>query len=460
MKDRSRILQEIESRYDINSIKVMGESFWPYIRLLIFSELYSGIIQVHKKDYTTPVRKLRNATRGLFHWWKKWDYVFFSNDLERKVVDGRIIDKLTEYANELVGYEKALYVEQVEKNHLNQTHYGRKKVASFDFILIVTGITKIFNRSFRNIQIDNEELLIRVLSEFDLSVPYRQKLEEFFLKVTVLRFLFKITKPKAVFITDYGMMPVVYAARSIGGINVIEFQHGVIGMAHQYYHPAVALNPKFCPEFLFAFGTYDAQSLAHGNYVTKEKIFPVGNFYLDTVMRLPSRKEITSIQLPFQKSVCVPTDRVTHVYLKDFIIDVAKKLPEVIFIIVPRNTSYLDKEDKNLPKNVYLEKFYSFQEVVRHCTYNSCTNSTCCLEALTLGVPNILIDEDGLVSSYYGNVLTNQKTTKFARNKEEYIELVRDFEPVSREEITYSNMRNFMPNYQENLQNALKRIVL
>lgn len=450
------ILQYIERQYPVEDIKIGGEQFWPFFRMVVYSELMKDILQIHKRTFLTPVRKLANSFLGLPNWFRKTDYVFVSNELERKKLNGRYFDKLTEYYIEKLGIENCLYVELVERSHLPARQYKPKKVASFDLILLIAGFLKVVANPVKNIHIEGENILKEIFSELKLSKEYHNRLAIFLCKVNAMRWFLKRIGPKAVFITDYGYMPVAYAAKSLG-IKVVEFQHGVIGKVHPFYHPAKKLCGKFCPDMLLALGKHDVDSLSHGKYVNAKNIFAVGNYYLEKIKKLPLNDQLMVLLKNYEKSVCIPTDRITHAYLLSFIREVAVSLPKVVFILVPRNVMEVGHAD--LPTNVRVETSLSFQEVVRHCTFNSCTISTCSLEALTLGITNILIDEDGATSAYYGKILTDTRATKFAKTKKEYIELLKSTEPLSKEEVMMSNQENVVPHYEENVKETLTEIL-
>src|SRR5690606_30723659 len=97
-------------------------------------------------------------------------------------------------------------------------------------------------------------------------------------------------------------------------------------------------------------------------------------------------------------------------------------------------------------------------EIVRHCTFNSCTYSTCSLEALTLGTQNILIDEDGLASYYFGPLLNDPTFTRYCKNADDYIETINSFQIQDSATIHANNRTNFSPDYDANLMVSLNRI--
>lgn len=445
-------LKSIENEFPVNQIVVDKQSFWPFFRIFVYAQLLEGLLMVFDHGYGSIFRKLKNAFFGFRYWFRRYDYVFISNEMERKKNDDNIIiDKLTEGLTQKLGYHNSLYIEQVNNRHLDRKNYGKKKVVSFDLILILAGFFKKLKKPGYKVLIEREDIFREILRKYNLRQNYREGIDTFLSKVFAFEAIFKQLKPKAIFITDYGNIAATYAAHKLG-LKVVEFQHGVIGDSHPYYHPAIKLNEFFCPDYLLVFGLNDVKALSQGNYVSVSNIVSVGNYYLSILTDKEVNKNIVNLLDGYEKSVCIPTDYTTHSYLLGFIESLALKLPNYVFIISPRQ-AHLANGTKNLPENVKVITDYSFQEIVRHCDFNSSTNSTCCIEALALGARNILIDEDGLASQYFGRILKDEEITRFARSNEEYINHIKSMPFLSRIEVKGRNKGNYMDDYDKCISN-------
>ncbi len=443
-------LKSIECEFLVKQIVVDRQSFWPFFRIFVYAQMLEGLLMVFDHGYGSVFRKLKNSFFGFRHWFSRYDYVFISNEMERKKNDDNIIiDKLAEGLIQKLGYHNSLYIEQVNNGHLDSNNYGKKKVVSFDLILILAGFYKKIKKPGYKVLIEGEDIFREILRKYNLRHDYREGIDTFLSKVFAFETMFKHLRPKAIFITDYGNIAATYAAHKLG-IRVIEFQHGVIGDGHPYYHPAVKLNDFFCPDYLLVFGMNDVKALSHGNYVSAPNIVPVGNYYLSILTDKEVNKNIVNLIDGYEKSVCVPTDHATHGYLSRFFQSLAHQLPNYVFIISPRQLR-LATDTYDFPKNVKVITDYSFQEIVRHCDFNSSTNSTCCIEALALGARNILIDEDGLASQYFGRILTDVEITRFVRSKEEYINNIKSMPFLSRIEAKRRNEGNYMDNYDQRI---------
>lgn len=446
-------LQEIETRFPIQDIEVNGKKFWPLLRSLIYAQLLGGLLRLFPRSYSRVFRMIVNALFGWPRWFGKYEFVFISNEMERRKCGNVYIDKLVEGIIQRVGHNNSLYIEHVKDRHLKAREYGGKKVVSFDLILILAAIYKIIKRPGHSASIKGEQVLKEILSAYNLNSDYREGIDTFLSKVFVLEIVFKVLKPKAVFITDYGSNSVIYAAKKLG-IRTIELQHGVIGKVHPYYHPAIRLEEKFCPDYFLVFGTNDVEALSHGNYVSAKNIIPIGNYYLNRLSNEPTNKKVLALINGFEYAICIPTDYVNHNYLLDFICSVALDLSNCVFIFSPRENK-LNTTPREVPENVKVIAEFSYQEIIRHCDYNSSTTSTCCIEAISLGAQNILIDEDGSASLYFGKVLTDRRVTRFAKSKDDYKAQFVSLARLSRDEVKEGNAQNYAANHDQQMHLVL-----
>ncbi|MBS1659707.1 MAG: hypothetical protein JST68_01515, partial [Bacteroidetes bacterium] len=129
------------------------------------------------------------------------------------------------------------------------------------------------------------------------------------------------------------------------------------------------------------------------------------------------------------------------------------------FLIVPRQdlAAKLQEQIKDL-KNIKIIRNRPFQQVVKHCSWHTATLSTCCLEALTLGIPNVLLDIEGKTSAMYRH-LVDSRFTHFVDTEEQYFSGVDTFRAYPKSEIRASNQQNFIPDYREHLRKALDEIL-
>lgn len=443
------MLQEIENRFPVQSIKINGEPFWPVLRSFFYNQILSDVLLKHPRSRFLNLSKLRNLFLGIWNWFKHWDYVVLSNEMERKKAGDIYVDKLTEAFIYGKGYENVLYIEQVKESHLPYSKYG-KNITSLDTLIFIAGICLKLSRPLLRTEIQGEEIIKEIIAHYKFNSNYRTTIDTFLCKAFVFEKVLKRVKPKALIITDYGYFWGTYSAKRLG-IKVVEFQHGVIGLVHPFYHPSKKLNNQFCPDYLLVFGKADKDALGHSNYVPIERIFPVGNFYLSWLANQKLNLNVQQLLIDYKYSICVPTDEITHEQILNFIKPLAHKMQNCVFIVTPRNPE-LKVTDSSRPVNIKFTIDHSFQEVVRHCDFHTATNSTCCLEALSLGSRNILIDRDGLASQYYGIVLANTNFTVFVKTIDEYENALLSMPFVSRKQTMDNNELNYMPDHESNLK--------
>jgi hypothetical protein len=188
--------------------------------------------------------------------------------------------------------------------------------------------------------------------------------------------------------------------------------------------------------------------------------FPVGNYYLEL---LKNHKLDDQIRLSrfnqFKYNIAVPSDYTSEDELVDFIVPIAKKSINLCFHIIPREGLQAGTSNKIAGvKNIKVIFDMSFHEVVRYCDINTSTDSTCCLEALNLGKPNILYNIDNKAYRMF-NDKVNSNFTYFTTDNEEYIDLLAKVLNFDHDAIIQSQVKNFRPNYMQNIANAVEVVL-
>ena len=101
----------------------------------------------------------------------------------------------------------------------------------------------------------------------------------------------------------------------------------------------------------------------------------------------------------------------------------------------------------------------SFSQPSHHITDARATvYSTCALDAPALGVPNILINIDGLAKKYYVDILTNSDITRFVDTEEDFLTTVLTWNTKNMREIMDMHNNFYEQNHKESLKKALKLI--
>jgi hypothetical protein len=125
---------------------------------------------------------------------------------------------------------------------------------------------------------------------------------------------------------------------------------------------------------------------------------------------------------------------------------------------MPRNKKAIDYKDRVLAANIVITDWLNSYEVMCHCDFHTCVRSTTALEAIALGSQNILINLRNYSTSYYENLLRDIRITQFVNDEEEYLNALKTFSRLSREEVRQSMDNLFIPNFRDNLRKVLSKI--
>lgn len=464
---------EIEEKYpDINNLQVNGISIWPYYRTTLrFGLIRNAAIREFanrmgkKGKYSKALRwcYYRAALLGRIiteipnfkKWFSTYDYIIFSNSLERKMLAKKPIDKLATGIIDKLDQKKVLLINYPSTTKEKDGHIEHKYVLDGSFI---NQFARLFITSRVFPDLSKDAYVEKIQRDYDLYDIGMNDIHYFFQKNKVLTFFLKKWKPKCVFTNCYTYYSEVFTSKRLN-IKTVEIQHGVISPLHPGYESKLKLNRAFTTDYLWAFGKNSIRDISN-NIINRENVSVIGNYYIEELGKQPLSQEVLKVIAPFSKSICIPTDYITEEHILKFILNVATNLKDVGFFVIPRVSlsENLQQQLKNF-ENIIVIKEFSFQEFVRHCTFHTATNSTCCLEALSLGVRNILINDDNEAYSFY-SALVDSKFTKFVSTTEEYISLVKKWDDINKEEIIDSNKNNFAAGYKSAIANALKQISL
>jgi len=463
---------EIEEKYAaVKDLQINATRIWPLYRIVLrFLLLNGGSERSLKKQPDHPagfVHFLRKKYYAFRHfcqlmtglpdfrkWWRSYDYIIFSNKLEQKQVNGVTIDKLATGLIEQLGEERTLLISYPAGN--TPARSGNLKHKNFVDGQLINSLTGILRHSKTHIPEKDRQWTDKIRNEYHLSDDGLAQIEFSFRKIKVLTWFLKKWKPRLVINCCYTYHAEVFAAKR-RGIRTIELQHGIISPLHPGYESRLSLDKDFSAEYLLSFGVNSTRNLSN-NIVNLAKTLPVGNLYLEEMFHAPPDPAIQTLTGRFEYSVCAPTDSMTEEEVMSFIVELAKKNPRIGYLIVPRlDLSEQIKDSIAGMENIIVLTGLSFQNVVRHCTVHTATVSSCCLEALSLGVPNILINTDGRAKFIYGDLL-GDKYTSYVGNTDEYFLSLESLKGYSKEDIRNSNDNNFSAGYRENLSKALKTI--
>ena len=142
--------------------------------------------------------------------------------------------------------------------------------------------------------------------------------------------------------------------------------------------------------------------------------------------------------------------------LISFICEAAKLDSSIIYMLIPRQLEEKVYSNMGFPQNIVVITDKNFYELMAYCDFHSTVNSTCALEAPSLGVQNILVDVDGSARIYYEKVLSDERVTRFTDTPEEYVDIVKNFSRLDRNIVRELHKDFFAHNYQENIRSFVK----
>jgi hypothetical protein len=463
MKD---IVFRIEDEFpDARNIIVNGIPMWPYIRIM-FRYMMVDKMQKEKRAGTPAMtenakkEKSRSHTGvilgNFFQLFRKHEVVIFSNELEKKAFEGEYIDKLSETIAGQLG-KRALTINDIPPGSpVNRKLKNRHSINQY---LINYIAARLASGKKISIAADHKKIIDAIIEKYGFEYSdLERRILDLLARISVLKLLFRIKRPKFVITSCYSYFPEIYAAKQLN-ISTVELQHGIVSPLHPGYESNARLERLFYADHLFLFGPNSIKSLS-SNVVDVKNASVVGNNYLQELYTRPLNEQVLEVIKGYERSVCVPTDYLTESEIIPFITQAAVNLKNVVFLIVPRGVlSNAMTELIRDKENIVVLNGQSFQDVVRHCKYHTATNSTCCLEALSMGVPNILINSDNKVYEMYKD-LVDRESTRFVSSVEEYIKAIDAPYSWNPEQVRKYNENNFALNYRENLKNAAGKIGL
>src|SRR6267142_6687535 len=89
----------VESTYDVDSIRSHGHQVWPLIRFSLWSYYLSEVEPIRTKSlsFLRIIELLAQFLYGFTSYFRKYDYLCFSDSSERKLINGRWVDKSVDY---------------------------------------------------------------------------------------------------------------------------------------------------------------------------------------------------------------------------------------------------------------------------------------------------------------------------------------------------------------------------
>ncbi len=437
----------IEQKYH-DELSTLEE--WNYLRNY-YRETDSGL-----NDSVKKLQILKNSFYGFFAWFRRYDYLFFSDSSERKLIDGKRYDILCDGIIEQLGRNKSLLIESPFSNF----HYQKKIVTSKNIVskiplnILIVIISKII-KSAKKI-----DILDNINKNFDLNIDYKKRVTIFNANLILYKWYFRLVKPKIIFLNCYyDKQGIVKAAHELN-IKVVEIQHGMISSTHSAYSSKLLLNKSYLPDAILVFGEIVKNILSKNNIYSKNQIFTVGSYYLQYLSsNFKPNKELQAIQSKYDLTIAVSLQKTFELKVFDFIEQIANKIPNVLFLMISRSYPADKLETYIKSSNVVLAPPIDCYNNLLHSDFHCTIYSTCALEASYFGIKSILLNIDNL-TTYFLDEFISSENIYIVDNPEDFLLLLQKL--ISTKSESNNKRKNIEDkcnaNYNVNIKNALSAI--
>lgn len=460
----ANILKEIEKKYPVDKIYLNGEQIWPFLR----SEYFHTYMEYHsenpdieiirKKPFFQKLKLVKNIFYGWKKWFKKYDYIAISTSGKSiiKIINGKYYNRLIDPIIDELNNNDFLCIQRPDRKlyNINKTH--TKNIVSFYPIYFISYLFEILPIGKYNL--NGSEILNAIKKDYNINIDDDKLIKFYLAEYRTCRFIFQYIKPKAIFIGCHSSLGLMKAAKELG-IKTIEIQHGIIGKEQPIYNPGVEMSKNLFPDYLFAYGKQDVMNFTNSYFIDQKNVIPIGSYYIDYL------KESFSPEIKFQNiinkysiSVGITLQNTVEKQTIDFVKQAAILDSSILFILIPRQPVRRDYSKLDLPDNVLVITDKEFYELMMYVDYHSTVYSTCALEAPSFGVQNIMININNLSRKYFESSLID-RITKYADTPEEYLNLIRSMDKLDKETVYYLNEGIIMPNYRNNLKDALSQVL-
>jgi hypothetical protein len=439
-------LVEIEQNYPVDKIRVNGIKIWPWLRTYIGSQiLFSGLGLSENKRFN-----LIKLVTSFFYGYKlpkQLEYVIFSVASQRKKIHNHFTDRMD------------VIVELNPKTHIFESplpyHHKKNQLPHKN---ISSKMPFIFREQIQSrtlkINIQGEEIIEKILSEHQISIPYINLCRRFITQTQIMEKLIKKHPIKALFlITPYTNMGYVYAAKT-HNIPVIEIQHGVINKQHYAYNVSKTVNSNMYPDFLLTWGSYIGDVFKENDYINEEKVIPVGNYFIDTARESFSlNTKLSHAIKKYKYSIGFTAQSIYESDTIPLICEAARKNKNIAIVYISRDKKQADYAQYQLPENVIFADHLNFYEIIQHCNFHSTISSSCAIEAPALGISNLLFNYNNRAEAYYKNILPT--STKYFDNFNDLISYATTASVIEKNRIIAEHSYLAKPDFRSNVKHFI-----
>src|SRR5699024_8812124 len=385
---------ELEKKFKVEALTFKGLKVWPIIRSNIYFQ-YLG----KKYDFDSNKRKYWAALKSIFYGLrklllKKTRYILFNNTNKRMLIDGKYFDIYFDSIADTLGQDKCLFIEWSAGSYKPYKKLYSEHVVSDAIFKFASRIMSYLIRASSNKDIKE------ICNKFGLHYNYVKDIKTKYSLYILYRYYLKISNPKKIFlISYYTKMPLVIAANELD-IEIIELQHGLINTSHHGYYTKKKFTEEYYPDKLFAYGSNLVNSYSDDFIFERNKIFPVGFFYLEYIKKEYKNSYLQELKDKYNQIICVTLQNINVSSIIDCVNVLANKYSEKLFVIrFKKDVTYRSNK-----KNVVTLNGYDVYQVLKYSSINITIYSTVAIEASFLEVGSVLLNYDGLSEKHLGKM--------------------------------------------------------
>jgi hypothetical protein len=385
-KINNELFFSFEEKNNLFEKKINKLYYWDLLRF----EAYYDLLWQKKEKKVTPKRITKNRVKkikeSLFFLknllFTKYNYIFFTasrNKINKNLFfDQSLADVINIYIKE------SILLETFENNPKNW-YYNKNTTYNATYIF-----KKILVRFYKKNNYD--EILSIIKGQFKDTSLTNQKINlivnNFKIDVLIYSFIFKLKKPKIIFITQNGLQKGLFYAAKQYNIPVIEVQHGIIDQGHLSYSYSSKIpynkNQLYLPKYFFAFSNFWFKDV----YFPVKEIIEIGNSHFYKTNYTNKIQENTN-------NLLVVSSDVFGENLKNTVLNIAPKINALIYFKLHPNQFYEKEYYKNQfinHKNVVLvTNKHSVPDLLEYCKTVLLIQSTALYEALHLKKTAIIL---------------------------------------------------------------------
>ncbi len=415
-----KILNDIESEYDVMSVKYKDVPVWPYVRIYLQDTL--TFHQARKGSISNIYLVLKN----LFFYnplvlLKKEDIWHYCSVITRKQIGNMYYHHVT--GDIALLYNRVLCLDSPErgKSHLPRKQIPEKNIISNAWSIFLTRSIEYLLR-IKELNIEKIDLLESIIQRLNIQLDIRFYVRLLYAQKLATDILLKLgNKPKVVVMEcPYTQMGSVWSMHA-HNIPIIEFQHGVLNKEHYAYNSNY-YSGILAPDEICVYGDEEFKYLTNKKNKYCTKVSRTGLFILEKSDEFFTEDIFSDYRDLYKHIIVISGETPYEKQLFQFIDCIAKQQKSDLFIYIPRRNSV---NLETVTPNVSVKYNVNIYQYLKWCDIHCTVTSTTCLEAHYFHKPNIfyMIDNTGLL--YYGAILNEANGAFFIKNEDEFIEAIK-----------------------------------